>query len=539
MKNFTLKFSWLTSFVLVLMCAFSTAAQAFDFEPAPTTFKTTNLNGTFSVVLKGPQNDGMPVFFDSASPLTLTDEAGNAVAGKVDAEIANNFTLVLTISGVAEPLASGNYKVVVPAGSCKLLVMTHITCDQFTITFDHTDSSVEPGPGGETENPEEPVAKNVVTFDFTTYKSSISHYYQMGDQIQSNAEGVNLNFGRVGMENATYSYCYISNAGYVQFKDCAFTIEAPVDRKITKIVMENGAPTSYTYLLENLEAAGYNDGIWTGNASAVTFNTAELQTPIYAYDDDDNEYITGYTTSVSGARVSKIIVTLDGDVEVEQPEQPGKDPDEGGENPGEGGKDPDEGGDNPGEGGENPGGGDKEDPEPPVVEPEEEVADNVALFNFTKGMVYEVKGVVLVTESTWNDYFEAFQLYASSTGTVKPATFTAPEGKVITEVKLVESPNAVNYGMYSFMANFEVPGWECEENDNYSVATITGMSDSITLTAGGTSCLIAKAYITLNEATGLHTVLAEDNANAIYDLSGRRVNAKNGIMIQNGRKVIK
>lgn len=538
MKNFTFKFSCLTSFVLALMCAFSISASAFNFEPVPTTFKTTNLNGTFSVLLKGPQDDGMPVIFGSNSPLTLTDEAGNAVAGKVDAEIANNYTLVLTLSGVAEPLASGNYKVVVPAGSCKLMDMPHITGDQFVVTFDHTGSTVDPGPGGETENPEEPVAKNVATFDFTTYKSSLSHYYKMGDQIQSNAEGVNLNFGNVGMENDNYSYCYMSNAGYVQFKDCTFTIEAPVGRKITKVVMENGAPSSYTYLLENLEAAGYSNGVWNGNASAVTFNTAIVQTPIYAYDADDNEYIAGYTEQVSGARVSKIVVTLDGDVEIEETEQPGKDPDEGNENPGEGGENPDGGDENPGSGTTNP---DKEDPQPPVVEPEEEVAENVALFDFTKGMVYEKKGVVLVTESTWNDYFESFQLYASSIGTVKPATFTAPAGKVITEVHLVESPNASNYGMYSFLANFDLPGWECVENEKYNEATIVGSGESITLTAGSTSCLIAKAYITFDnvDATGLHTVLSERYSNMNYDLSGRRVNTANGITIKNGRKVIR
>lgn len=532
MMHFTQKVSeWKTAAMMFVMFFVTIVANALDFGPTPTKFTTSSFDESFEVKFAVCEQANMDIALLGGTQYSLCDAKGAEVA-KVNLEVTGYYSFGLKVSG--GDVATGTYTVSLPAGTFGLSIQPNITSDAFDVTFVYSGGGEtvdpDPNPGtGETTDPTE--QSNEAIFVMNDHKGSASVYYMEGQILTSDAIGVSLRFDRVGMENATYSYCYKSNAGYTQFKDCQFTISAPDGVKIQKILFEDGAPSSTTYDLDNFEANGYADGEWTGNAQSVTFSTKVLQNPIYGYDDEDNEYISGYTSEVSGARVAKILVVLDKDVEHTgkvDPEDP-KDPEVDPENPEVDPEDP-----------KDP----EVDPENPEVDPEnpEEVAENVAFFDFTKSKVSSVKGVTLTTDSEWNDYFEALQLYASSTGTVKPATFTAPEGKRITEVRLVESEYASNYGFYYLYANYEDANWECTPSDDYHVLTFVGDGKSITLTANSTSALIAKAYVTLasGEGTGIEGVVAKVSEAVTYDLAGRRVREpKQGLFIQNGVKVVR
>lgn len=534
MPNSTLKHSCLNFCLALLLFVVAAVAKAADFGPAPTTFSTTDLNGTYEVVFEACKQNSLDLHLLIETGYSLTDASGVVVPGSsVTVDMKDSYTMSFAVSNVANA-AAGAYTIAVPAGA--VAFMTYITNDAFDVTLNLSAGTDPVDPGTDPVDPgtDPEVKGNVATFALNAYKSSVSQYYREGDVIESDAAGITLKFNRTGMENATYSYCYSSNAGYTQFKDCQFTISAPAGTKIQKIEFEDGAPMSTTYDLDNFEASGYSDAVWTGNTESVTFATKELQIPIYSYDDDDNEYISGYTTSTSGARVSKIVVTLDKDVDHVGGEVDPVDP-----NPGGGEVDPVD---------PNPGGGevDPVDPDPvdPVtpVDPEEEVADNVALFNFTKGIVYNVKGVTLTTDNEWNDYFEALQLFVSTTKPAVPATFTAPEGKIITEVRIVESQYANNYGFYYLWAGYEEGTFTIDGTEDAHELTFTGAARSITITADTTSALVAKAYVTFVEgnADGVESISTTVDNGVVYDLAGRRANATaKGVMIANGKKIIR
>lgn len=515
---------WASALLTLFLFAVASVAKAVDFGPAPTKFTTTSLNGNYEVKFAGCASDNLSVEIVNITDYVLVDATGAKVPYTfVVPTMKDDYVVSLAVGG-ADDVPDGTYTIQVPAAAFCLAFVNNIVSNAFDVTIVvNGEGSVDPEPG---VDPEQPALKsNQVLFTLDDHKSDASLYYRAGDIIESDGAGIMLKFDRTGMENATYSYCYKSSAHYTQFKDCDFTISAPAGVKIEKIEFADGAPMSTVYDLDNFEANGYADGVWTGSAQSVSFSTKVLQIPTYGYDDEDNEYITGYTSQTSGARVSTILVTLDQEVDhIGGGETP--DPD-----PGTGEVDPDP---NPGTGEVDP------DPNPGTGE---EVADNVALFDFSTGVVYSVKGVTLTTQCEWNDYFEALQLYASSTGSAKPATFTAPEGKVITEVRLVESIYSANYGFYYMYANFEEPGWEMDITDDSSEVIVTGCGKSLTITADFTSALVAKAYVTIADEGNIDGINAAQSviaAQQIYDLAGRRVNAlQQGVSIVGGKKVIR
>lgn len=321
MKNSTLKHSCLNFFLTLLFFVVATVAKAVDFEPAPTTFNVTDLNGTYDIVFEGCKSDGMFVEVVNLTDYQLVDATGAKVPyAFVMPEMKDEFTVSLTVSNV-ENAPAGTYTIKVPAQGFCLSWMPNITSNAFDVTLNLTSGSepVDPdGPGtGEVDpSPEE----GDVIFTLDDYKSDTSLYFHEGDILESNGAGIMLKFGRVGVDYDIYTTCYKSNGGFVQFKDCQFTISAPTGTKMEKIVFVDGAPQSTMYDLDNIEATGYYEGVWTGSSQSVTFKTKEISYETYDEDEDGNEYVTGYTTAVTGARVSKIYVTLSGTVDgIESP----------------------------------------------------------------------------------------------------------------------------------------------------------------------------------------------------------------------------
>lgn len=311
MRNFTLKHSCLNFSLTLLLFIVTTAAKAIDFGPAPTTFSTTDLNGTYDVTLTICQAQGMAAEIVNMTDYQLVDASGAKVPyAIVVPEMKDEYTVSITVGNV-ENTPAGTYTIKVPEAAFCLSWMNNITSNAFDVTLNLTN-------GGEIVDPDVPgtgevdpgTEEGVVTFTLDDHKSDTSLYFHEGDILESNGAGILLKFGRVGVDYDVYTTCYKSNGGYVQFKDCQFTISAPSGTKIEKIVFVDGAPQSTMYDLDNIEATGYDEGVWTGNAESVTFKTKEITYETYDEDEDGNEYITGYTTTVTGARVAKIYVTL-------------------------------------------------------------------------------------------------------------------------------------------------------------------------------------------------------------------------------------
>lgn len=308
MKHFT-QTIWRKALSTLVLFVASVAAFAADFEPAPTTFNTADLNGTYDVKFVGCEKDGLWVDLVNLTDYVLVDATGTKVPYSfVAPEMKDDYTVSLTVANV-ENAPAGTYTIKVPAQAFCLTWMPNITSDAFDVTLNLTNGSepVDPGTG----EVEPGLEEGTVTFTLDDHKSDTSIYFHDGDIVESNGAGIMLKFNRVALDGEKYTTCYKSNGGFVQFKDCQFTISAPAGNNIEKIVFEDGAPLSTTYDLDNLEASGYYEGVWTGSAQSITFNTKVIESPIYDYDDEDNEYITGYTTYVTGARVAKIYVTLE------------------------------------------------------------------------------------------------------------------------------------------------------------------------------------------------------------------------------------
>lgn len=315
MKNLTLiKTIWRKALSMALACVVSAAAFAVDFGPGKTSFNVTDLNGTYDVTFVGCQQDGLFVDLVNLTDYVLVDATGAQVKNsKVEPKMKDDFTVSLTVTNV-ESAPQGTYAIKVPAAAFCLSWMTYVTSDAFDVTLNlnnGTGPGPDPDPDPETDPTPEPQPGDII-FSLDNHKDDSSIYYRMGDIIESNRTGFSLRFDRVGIDSQDYPYCYKSNGGFVQFKDCSFTISAPAGMTIQKIVFVDGAPQSTTYDPANFVASGYADGVWSGSAQSVTFSTKEEQYPIYEYDEEDNEYITGYTTSVTAARISKIFVTLEG-----------------------------------------------------------------------------------------------------------------------------------------------------------------------------------------------------------------------------------
>lgn len=311
MQNFTLSL-WRKALSTFVLFAASVAAFAADFEPAPTTFNTADLNGTYDVTFVGCENNGLWVEVVNVSDYVLVDASGTKVPyAFVVPEMKDDFTVNFTVANV-ENAAAGTYTIKVPAAAFCLAMMPNTTSNAFDVTLNLTNGSepVDPGTGSEVDPEEKHDGEIIFTLD--DHKSDTSLYFHEGDILESNGAGVMLKFGHVGVDGSDYPTCYKSNGGFVQFKDCEFTISAPYGSSIQKIVFEDGAPLSTTYDLDNLEAYGYNEGVWTGDAQSVTFKTKEITYENWDEDEDGNEYITGYTTTVTGARAAKIYVTLSG-----------------------------------------------------------------------------------------------------------------------------------------------------------------------------------------------------------------------------------
>lgn len=309
MKHFT-QTIWRKALSTLVLFVASVAAFAADFEPAPTTFNTADLNGTYDVKFVGCEKDGLWVDLVNLTDYVLVDATGTKVPYSfVAPEMKDDFTVSLTVANV-ENAPAGTYTIKVPAQAFCLTWMPNITSDAFDVTLNLTNGSEPVDPGTGEVDPEEKHDGEII-FTLDDHKSDTSLYFHDGDIIESNGAGIFLKFDRVGYDYEQFTASYKSNGGFVQFKDCAFTISAPYGSNITKIVFEDGAPLSTMYDLDNLEGQGYYEGVWTGNAQSVSLNTKVIESPIYDYDDEDNEYITGYTTYVTGARVAKIYVTLE------------------------------------------------------------------------------------------------------------------------------------------------------------------------------------------------------------------------------------
>lgn len=309
MKHFT-QTIWRKAFSTLVLFAASVAAFAADFEPAPTTFNTDDLNGTYDVTFVGCEKDGMWVDLVNLTDYVLVDATGAKVPYSfVTPEMKDDFTVSLTVANV-ENAPAGTYTIKVPAAAFCLTMMPNITSNAFDVTLNLTNGSEPVDPGTGEVDPEEKHDGEIV-FTLDDHKSDTSLYFHEGDILESNGAGVMLKFGHVGVDGSDYPTCYKSNGGFVQFKDCEFTISAPASNKIQKIVFEDGAPLSTMYDLDNLEGSGYTEGVWTGDAQSVTLKTKEITYENWDEDEDGNEYITGYTTTVTGARVAKIYVTLD------------------------------------------------------------------------------------------------------------------------------------------------------------------------------------------------------------------------------------
>lgn len=300
-----------SALVSLLLFFIAGVAHASDFGPAPTKFVTENLNGTYEVTFVGCQSDNLIVDLVNLTDYELVDANGVKVPYTfVVPTMKDEYTVALTVGG-ADNAPAGIYTIKVPVAGFCLSWMTNVTSDAFDVTLEYNvGGTVDPGTGE--VDPDPSTEDGVVTFTLDDHKSDTSLYFHDGDIIEGSGAGVMLKFGRVGVDYDVYTTCYRSNGGFVQFKDCEFTISVPQGTFIDKVVFEDGAPQSTMYDLDNLEAAGYDDGVWTGHAQSVTFKTKVIRSEIYDEDEDGNEYVTGYAEYVTGARVSKIYVKLSG-----------------------------------------------------------------------------------------------------------------------------------------------------------------------------------------------------------------------------------
>lgn len=306
---------WASALVALFLSAVASVASAADFEPKPTVFTATeSLNGTYEVTFAGCASDGLTVEVVNLSDYVLVDASGTPVPFSfVAPEMKDDYTVVFSVNNV-ESAPAGTYTIKVPTAAFCLMDMPSITSNAFDVTINYNNGgTVDPGTEVDPVNPGE--GDDVGTFVLDDHKSDASTYYSEGSVLTSNCSGLTLRFDRVGVDNSGYTTCYKSNGGFLQLKDCTFTITAPEGYGILKIEFVDGAPQSTTYDPDNIEAKGYDDCVWNGYASSVTFKTKVFSTPIYDYDDEDNEYITGYAETVTGARVAKIFVTLDSPVD--------------------------------------------------------------------------------------------------------------------------------------------------------------------------------------------------------------------------------
>ncbi len=313
MKHFTLNsHSWTTLVLGILFFAVAGVAKAVEFGAAPTKFISSTLNGTYEVVFEDIASTNIPVGIVNMSDYEIVDASGQKVPfAFVVPEMKGDFAASFTVGG-ADQAPAGVYTIKVPQGAFQMIgVPREILSDAFDITIDCSgNGEVDPGTEEEYVNPG--AADNVATFVFDDHTSSASIYYKTDDFLSSNAKGVFLSFDRVGMESDTYSYTYKSGSGFIQLKDCEFTISAPLGSNIVKVEFVNAAPQSYLYALENI--SGAEEGIWTGSSNEVKFSLAGVETPIYdvqEIDGEDVEVIVGYTTTALAVHVSRIYVTLD------------------------------------------------------------------------------------------------------------------------------------------------------------------------------------------------------------------------------------
>lgn len=320
MHNSTLKSNFLHLCLTLLLFAVAAVAKAVDFGPAPTKFTTNSLNGTYDVKFVGCESDGLYVTLVNLSDYVLVDANGVKVPFSfVVPTMKDDFTVSFSIAG-ADEAPAGTYTLQVPTAAFCLSWMNNITSDAFDVTIDYNNGGgTDPDPVVPDVNPGD--ADDVATITLNDHKADASIYYRTGDVIGSNAKGVSLRFDRVGMDYEDYTTVFKSNSGYLQLRDCNFTITAPEGNGIMKIEFVDAAPNSTTYLIENIEASGCNEGVWTGYARSVSFKTAVASIPTYELQDvyndmtgeyEEEEVIVGYSETPLPARVKTIYVTLDG-----------------------------------------------------------------------------------------------------------------------------------------------------------------------------------------------------------------------------------
>lgn len=160
-----------------------------------------------------------------------------------------------------------------------------------------------------------------------------------------------------------------------------------------------------------------------------------------------------------------------------------------------------------------------------------------AVFDFSAGVPTSVNGVTLTTESSWNDYLQCLQIYCSSySGTIRPATFTAPAGATISKIVFEEASAATNYGFLYVIYGEE--GDLYEVNEDYTELIWQGSpANSVTIRPVDTSMYVSKATVTF-EMEGANAINSVETTTATvtYDLNGRRISNAKGLVIANGVK---
>lgn len=158
-------------------------------------------------------------------------------------------------------------------------------------------------------------------------------------------------------------------------------------------------------------------------------------------------------------------------------------------------------------------------------------AEKTVVFNFNSGVPTEVDGVTLATACAWNDYAGALQLYKQD------LTFTAPAGYTITQIVLDDPSGRSAMAFYGI--TLDNNGFDM--SDDWNSLIWMGSQTSVTINPySGGSAYIKKATLTLEGGPATSISSVENNSNVVtFDLNGRRANNAKGILIENGRKVIR
>ena len=317
MKNFTLKTKmWFTALVVAVLSAFSMTANAqtedMFYKSVPEAGVVAELPSVVQVFLMNSYSAAR--MMDQTVDITKDGQVFKTVPVTKDEE---SMAIVVSVGkGITEP---GEYKIIFPEQMFAIEALIDFASwtwgDIYNEAFDvtYTIEGEQQG-GGE----EEEIGGTVATFDFTTNRNE-SIYLEQGAVLKADYPAITMTIDKAGKDVSGYSYTYLTTYGYLQVRDAQFTIAVPAGCNITKIQMvEANYSQDLDLDIENLEADNYAEGIWKGlPTTSVAFKTATKVVYNYAYvegeDGEEEEVLTGTSESISGARLSKVLVTFDGD----------------------------------------------------------------------------------------------------------------------------------------------------------------------------------------------------------------------------------